>query len=76
MPTRRCALRREHRRCWVIALGAAVDYVSNIGMEAIRSHEQDILSYAHQRLSAVEGLADRHCTGNPVLYHHGLRAST
>jgi cysteine desulfurase/selenocysteine lyase len=40
----------------VIALGAAVDYVSNIGMEAIRSHEQDILSYAHQRLSAVEGL--------------------
>ena len=40
----------------VIALGAAVDYVSDIGMEAIRSHEQDILSYAHQRLSAVEGL--------------------
>ena len=40
----------------VIALGAAVDYVSNLGMEAIRSHEQDILSYAHQRLSAVEGL--------------------
>ena len=25
-------------------------------MEAIRLHEQDILSYAHQRLSAVEGL--------------------
>ena len=40
----------------VIALGVAVDYVSNIGMEAIRSHEQDILSYAHQRLSAVKGL--------------------
>ena len=40
----------------VIALGAAIDYVSNIGMEAIRLHEQDILSYAHQRLSAVEGL--------------------
>ena len=39
-----------------IALGAAVDYVQSIGMEAIRSHEQDILSYAHQRLSAVDGL--------------------
>lgn len=40
----------------VIALGAAVDYVTHIGMEAIRAHEQDILSYAHQRLSSVEGL--------------------
>ena len=40
----------------VIALGAAVDYVTNIGMEAIRAHEQDILSYAHQRLSSVKGL--------------------
>jgi cysteine desulfurase/selenocysteine lyase len=39
-----------------IALGAAVDYVSNIGMSAIRTHEQDIIAYAHQRLSAVEGL--------------------
>ena len=39
-----------------IALGAAVDYVSHIGMEQIRAHEQDILAYAHQRLSAVEGL--------------------
>ena len=39
-----------------IALGAAVDYVQSIGMEAIRSHEQDVLSYAHQRLLAVDGL--------------------
>jgi len=39
-----------------IALGAAVDYVSQIGMEQIRAHEQDILAYAHQRLSAVDGL--------------------
>ncbi len=39
-----------------IALGAAIDYVETIGMAAIRAHEQDILSYAHQRLSAVEGL--------------------
>jgi len=39
-----------------IALGAAVDYVINIGMAAIRAHEQDLIAYAHQRLSAVEGL--------------------
>ncbi len=39
-----------------IALGAAVDYVQAIGMAAIRAHEQDVISYAHQRLSAVEGL--------------------
>ena len=39
-----------------IALGAAVDYVQSIGMEAIRLHEKDILSYAHQRLLAVDGL--------------------
>jgi cysteine desulfurase/selenocysteine lyase len=39
-----------------IALGAAIDYVSQIGMDNIRAHEQDILAYAHQRLSAVEGL--------------------
>jgi len=39
-----------------IALGAAVDYVSQIGMDNIRAHEKDILAYAHQRLSAVKGL--------------------
>ena len=39
-----------------IALGASIDYVSQIGMDNIRAHEQDILAYAHQRLSAVEGL--------------------
>jgi cysteine desulfurase/selenocysteine lyase len=39
-----------------IALGAAVDYVGKIGMAAIRAHEQDLIAYAHQRLSAVEGL--------------------
>lgn len=39
-----------------IGLGAAIDFVQSIGMETIRAHEQDLLSYAHQRLSAVEGL--------------------
>lgn len=40
----------------VIGLGAAIDFVQSIGMENIRDHERDLLSYAHQRLSAVEGL--------------------
>lgn len=40
----------------VIGLGAAIDFVQEIGMDNIRDHEQDLLSYAHQRLSAVEGL--------------------
>ncbi|MBL4721744.1 MAG: cysteine desulfurase [Alphaproteobacteria bacterium] len=39
-----------------IGLGAAVDYVTEIGMDRIRAHEQDLLTYATQRLSAVEGL--------------------
>ena len=37
-------------------LGAAIDFVTSIGMENIRAHEQDLLRYAHQRLSAVAGL--------------------
>jgi cysteine desulfurase/selenocysteine lyase len=39
-----------------IGLGAAVDYVQSIGMDRITDHERDLLGYAHQRLSAVEGL--------------------
>jgi len=39
-----------------IGLGAAIDYVQSIGMDAIRDHERDLLAYGHQRLSSVEGL--------------------
>ena len=39
-----------------IGLGVAVDYVTEIGMDRIAAHEQDLLSYATQRLSAVKGL--------------------
>lgn len=39
-----------------IGLGAAIDFVQAIGMENIRQHEQDLLSYAHQQLASVEGL--------------------
>ncbi len=39
-----------------IGLGAAIDYVSSIGLDRIAAHERDLLSYAMQRLSAVKGL--------------------
>ena len=39
-----------------IGLGAAIDYVTDIGMAAIAEHEHDVLTYATQRLSAVDGL--------------------
>jgi cysteine desulfurase/selenocysteine lyase len=39
-----------------IGLGAAVDYLSAIGMAAIESREQTLLSYASERLQSVEGL--------------------
>lgn len=40
----------------VIGLGAAIDYVSAIGMETIAAHEDDILRYATDALSRIEGL--------------------
>ena len=36
--------------------GDAVDYLEEIGMEAIREHERDITGYALQRLAEVPGL--------------------
>jgi cysteine desulfurase/selenocysteine lyase len=40
----------------VVGLGAALDYVSAIGLDAIAAHESDLLSYATQEVSAVPGL--------------------
>ena len=39
-----------------IGLGAAVDYLSGIGMDRVAAHEQAITAYALQRLTAIEGL--------------------
>lgn len=38
-----------------IGLGAAVDYLSAIGMEAVRAHEKEIVAYAIERMSEVPG---------------------
>ncbi len=40
----------------VIGLGAAIDYVSAIGMERIAAHERNLLQRATQKLSAIDGL--------------------
>ena len=39
-----------------IGLGAAIDYVSTLGMDNIAAHELGLLHYATQRLNAIEGL--------------------
>jgi cysteine desulfurase / selenocysteine lyase len=40
----------------VIGLGAAVDYLSNLGMDAVRAHELEITEYAYESLSEVDRL--------------------
>ena len=39
-----------------IGLGAAVDYLSAIGMDAIAMHERDLLNYATDQLNLVPGV--------------------
>jgi cysteine desulfurase/selenocysteine lyase len=39
-----------------IAFGAALDYVSAIGLDRIAAHEHDLLAYATAQVSAIEGL--------------------
>jgi cysteine desulfurase/selenocysteine lyase len=40
-----------------IGLGAAVDFLSEIGMDAVRAHERDLTGYALERLAEVPGVA-------------------
>jgi len=39
-----------------IGLGAAIEYVNGLGLDAIGAHEADLLKYATQQLSSLEGL--------------------
>ncbi len=39
-----------------IALGAAIDYLNAIGMDAIHQHEQELVAYVLPKLQAIEGL--------------------
>jgi len=40
----------------VVGLGAAVDFLTEIGMDTIHAHEQDLTAYALERLQTVPGL--------------------
>ena len=39
-----------------IGLAAAIDYLEELGMDAIAQHEQDLIAYVFPKLRAVEGL--------------------
>ena len=39
-----------------IGLGAAAEYLQSIGMENIRAHEKELLSYAREKLSQIRGI--------------------
>ncbi len=39
-----------------IGLGAALDWLSGVGMDAVREHGRDVTTYAMERLSEVPGL--------------------
>ncbi|WP_454044770.1 SufS family cysteine desulfurase [Corynebacterium sp. Marseille-Q2516] len=41
----------------VVGLGAAVEFLREVGMDAIAAHEHDLTAYALQQLSEVPGLA-------------------
>ena len=40
----------------VIAFGAALDYLNALGMEAVAAHDNDLVGYAVDRLSRLEGM--------------------
>jgi cysteine desulfurase/selenocysteine lyase len=40
----------------VIGLGAAIDYLDRIGMDAVAAHEHDLLEYGTEALESISGL--------------------
>ena len=40
----------------VVAFGAALDYLSGLGMQTVRDHDHALTAYAMDRLSAIEGI--------------------
>jgi cysteine desulfurase/selenocysteine lyase len=39
-----------------IALGAAIDYLNRVGLEAVTRHEHELVRYAYDRLAEIDGL--------------------
>jgi len=52
-----------------IGLGYAVDYLTEIGMDAIHAHEQEVAAYALSRLSEIPGIT---IYGPPVKLRGGV----
>lgn len=40
----------------VVGLGCAIEYISNVGLDRIAAWEHDLLRYATERISAIEGI--------------------
>lgn len=57
----------------VVGLGLAVDYLSNVGMEAIGSYEHEIVGYAMERLEEIPGVK---VYGPPAQYKGAVTAFT
>jgi cysteine desulfurase/selenocysteine lyase len=55
-----------------VGLGAAVDYLSQLGMENVRAHEQALTAYMLERLAEVPGLR---VVGPPEAERRGALAS-
>jgi cysteine desulfurase/selenocysteine lyase len=55
-----------------VGLGAAVEYLSRLGIDRVRAHEQTLTAYMLERLSQVPGL---HVAGPPEAENRGGLAS-
>jgi len=40
-----------------VGLGAAIDFLQEVGMDAIHEHEAKLAAYAYERLSGIEGIS-------------------
>lgn len=56
-----------------IGLGAAVEYLNNIGLEAIAAHEKEIIAYALERLEEIPGVS---VFGPPAEHKGGVASFT
>lgn len=52
-----------------VGLGAAVDYLNQLGMEAIAAHEHEIVEYAIERLEEIPGVS---VFGPPAQFRGGV----
>src|SRR5918996_157735 len=59
----------SHKMCGPSGIGAAVDYLTEVGLEPIEEHEHELLVYALERLGELEGVT---CYGPPAERRAGI----